>query len=103
MKITILPIEKKQEPLDTITLYNLVKRSQEDLLAGLPSLAEFILEIKMHPTFVKYNIMPAGMHILCEADRTVRMIIPSYPLQEPEKVYQKISEKLIRLKESLHN
>ena len=99
MKITILPVEKKEEPLDKVTLYNLVKRCQEDLLASCPVLDEFVLEIKIHPTFIKYNSVPCGTHDLLGDKLTLK--IASYPQQPPEKVYQHVSERLFRIKRTL--
>lgn len=98
MKITILPFEKREQQLDPITMYNIIKRCQEDLLYGYPDLQEFILEIKMHPTFIKYNSMPRFVYSLCEDESTMKLMIASYPLQLPERVYEFISEKLMRIK-----
>ena len=103
MKITILPVEKKEEPLDKVVLYNLIKRSQEDLLSGCPFLKEVILEIKIHPTFVKYNSVPAGICDFIENENIVKMKIATYPMQRPERVYTLISEKLYSLKRTLTN
>lgn len=101
MKITILPVEKRDEPLDKVMLYNLIKRSEEDLLSGCPCLKEVILEIKIHPTFVKYNSVPAGICDFIEDENVVKMKISTYPMQEPERVYKLISEKLYGLKRTL--
>jgi hypothetical protein len=98
MKITITPFEKKTEKLDLVKLYNLVKRSEEDLLSSHPALREFILEIKVYPTFIKYNSMPASSYTFNNDQSSIILSIASYPLQAPDKAYKAIFEKLIHLK-----
>jgi hypothetical protein len=95
MKITIIPFEKKEECLDAVMLYNLVKRWEEDLKTANPYLTDFKLEIKMHPSFIKYNSSPNATYRIVEEGSTVHLTIPSHPGQEPTRVYQAVKDHLV--------
>lgn len=98
MKITILQIDNADEKPDYNTLYNLLKRSEEDLKSRFPTLREFILEIVLFPNFIKYNNNSKGSHTFHENQSTVILKIPSYPKQENDKIYRAVSENLNQIK-----
>ncbi|MBC7605568.1 MAG: hypothetical protein H7199_01245 [Burkholderiales bacterium] len=98
MKITILQIEKADEKPDYNTLYNLLKRSEEDLMSRFPTLQEFVLEIILYPNFIKYNNNNKGSHTFKEDQSAVRLKIPSYPKQENDKIYRAVTDNLNQIK-----
>ena len=103
MKITILPFEKKEENLDPVMLYNLIKRGEEDLKNANPSLTDFNLEIKIHPSFMKYNTSPNAAYTLADDGSAVHLKISSHHGQEPARVYQAVKDHLTIIKDDQYN
>ena len=93
MKIKILPFTKPEDSIDLIMLHNLIKRYEEDLRTASAALNNFNLEIKVHPTFTKYQSNPKPSYHFTD-DETIHLVIPSYSGQEAERVYKMLKEQL---------
>ena len=98
MKITILPVANMEQQPDKVTLYNLIKRSQEDLLYTIPELLEVILEIKVYPSFTRYNGVAKASYQIAEDMSSIALLIASYPGKDPLKIYETLSGQLLRIK-----
>lgn len=103
MKITILPFEKKHVALDAIMLYNLIKRWEENLKSGNPLLKDFNLEIKLHPSYTKYNASPNASYTMEEDGSMVHLKVSSHPGQEPSRVYHVVKEQLAAIRNDQYN
>jgi len=103
MKITILPIKKVVEKPDYNTLFNLVKRCEEDLTVLSPSLQEFVISVNVHPTFVGYHNSKKATYKISDDNAVLQLMIDSYDNQNPKIIYEQISDKLTLIKTYLRD
>jgi hypothetical protein len=99
MKITILPSNKAVVKPDQVTLFNLVKRCEEDLRILSPSLQEFIVSVVVHPTFVGYHKSRKATYKI--DDQIIELFIDSYADQAPKIIYDMVADKLAVIKSNL--
>lgn len=89
---TVLPIEEKTE------LYNILKRSEEDLLRRNPLFTEVVLELKQVPVL---SSPVAIRHTLLDDDSKLKIVINFSKKPAAEKLYAVISKELSTIKQEL--
>jgi hypothetical protein len=102
MKIKILPFIKPLESIDQIILHNLIKRGEEDLLTASASLSNFNLEIKMQPSFLKYQSCQPASYSFTDGGETINLIIHSYPGQEADRIYNVLKQQLLAIRNNFY-
>jgi len=98
MKITIQPFTTVLPLEEKTALYNILKRSEEDLLRRNPSFTELILELKQVPVL---NSSIAVRHTILD-DETKLKIVLNFTKKPPgERLYDIINNEMNVIKKEL--
>ncbi|HMI08713.1 MAG TPA: hypothetical protein VK528_14275 [Flavobacterium sp.] len=100
MKIDITIPQALQSGLpDTTSLYNIIKRNEEDLLRRIPNLKEFLLDLSGLPEHAitnSNNIL--ARHQLSGDESALRMIIRYHRRSSVENISKSIVSELAKIK-----
>lgn len=98
MKITIQPFATSLPTEEKTTLYNLLKRCEEDLLRRNPSFVEILLELKQVPLLS--SSLSARYQIL-DDDSLLKIVVNFNKKPLAEKLYDVVSKELNTIKKEL--
>lgn len=99
MKIDITLASHKDTQLDRTNIYNIVKRSEEDLLRRMPNLKEFSVAISAFPhnSILAKNIIVS--HQLSDNESALTLIIKHHKESSAENINRHIADALLKIKQ----
>lgn len=98
MKITIQPFTTVLPLEEKTTLYNILKRCEEDLLRRNPSFTELILELKQVPLL---SSSLAVRHSIMDDEKTLKIVLNFSKKPPGEKLYDVVNNEMNAIKKVL--